>query len=108
MKNKKFNLDKFAKFMAYRLLQIKNYNFDVFYDIKKIVDLKIEKQGYEFPNKIELHLMLRNTGCDLIYPSDPHYQTYLNNNSKIYKLEFCFNSDYFSNEEFCTITTIKL
>jgi hypothetical protein len=108
MKNKKFNLDQFAKFIAYRLLEIKNYNFDVFYDIKKIVELKSQMHGTEKRSNQDLYLMLRDTGCDLIYPNDPNYQFYLTNNSKIYKLEFCFNSDYFSNEEFCKITTIKL
>jgi hypothetical protein len=108
MKNKKFNLDQFAKFIAYRLLEIKNYNFDIFYDIKKIVDLKSQMHGTERPSKREFYLMLRDKGCDLVEKDNNLFDTYLDRSSKVYLLSFCFNSDYFSNEEFCKITTIKL
>ena len=95
--------DQFAKFIAGQILEISQHNFDVFYDIAKIVDLMYEQQtNAESPIKQEFHLMVRASGCDLVRPDDSCYDIYVNRSTKIFKIEFCFNAEYFSNESFVT------
>ena len=98
--------DQFARFMAEQILEIKQYNFDVFYDISKIVneskEVLFSKDSTEKPIKKEYHLMIRSTGCDLVNPSDDCYNTYLDRSDKIFKIVFCFNEEYFINENFVT------
>ena len=98
--------DQFAKFIAGQILEISQYNFDVFYDIAKIVNeaktVITCKESMEKPVKKEYHLMIRPTGCDLVIPGDDCYNIYVDRSTKIFKIEFCFNAEYFSNESFVT------
>ena len=93
---KKYTKDQFAKFIFRKALQISNYNFDMFYDISKITKILFEKRGVSTEKQKDvLHLMLRSTGCDLISPDDVNYKIYNERTDKVYKLEFCWNEDYF-------------
>jgi len=105
MEKLKMTKDEFAVFMANVILKdVKMYQFDAFYDIAKIVRLLQEKRGNSKDAQIdELHLMTRDTGCDLVNIDSEIYETYKRNNRNIYKLRFCWNEDYMSNETFCTI-----
>lgn len=96
--------DQFAKFIASIILDIDNYSFDVLYDIKQVMDLQ-ERNRSESEVKREsiLHLMIRNTGCDLVKPNDTNYREYKLRSTKIYALKFCWNCDYFSKESFCDV-----
>ena len=101
--------DEFAKFIASELLSIKNYNFDLFYDIRKIVDnLQTNRDSHEKPIYETLHLILRDTGCNLVRPNDENYTIYKARSTKIYELVFCYNEDYFSNEHFCIVKMLTV
>ena len=108
MKNKTMTKDEFAVFIANVILtDIQMYQFDVLYDISKIVQLLGEKRANnEDPQTEELHLMTRSTGCDLVSPTNDYYKTHETNSKKIYKLRFCWNEDYMRKEHFCTIIKI--
>jgi len=109
MKTKKMSTDQFARFIAKELLKVKQYNFDLFYDISKITDLYIENMSKTgAPIFDTWFLMLRDTGSHFIHSTDINYDMYANNNSKIYKLKFCYNRDYFyAKYQFCEVTLIK-
>jgi len=108
MTNVTMTNDDFAKFIANEILSIKNYNFDMMYDIKKIV---IEFNKYrgisEKPIETEYHLMLRETGCDLVEPSDELYKTYKQRNDKIFSLLFCWNCYYMHKKSYCIVNQLN-
>ena len=104
----KLDRDQFAKFIAHRLLSIDNYNFDVLYDIKKIVELSNERRSLTpLPAKTTFHLMIRSTGSDMIKPDDENYSIYDDRTSEVYSLEFCWNCDYQSNTPFCIVSQLR-
>ena len=105
---KKLNQDELSKFIANELLKIGNYNFDLFYDIDKIVERFNASRGiHEAPMKETFYLMLRDTGSDLIDSNDENYSIYKLRSSTIYKLIFCWNYGYFYNECFCEVTKLN-
>ena len=62
----KMTKDEFAEFMAKQILRIDFYQFDVLYDIKKIIDQLSANRGItNKPVRTELHLMIRSTGCEI-------------------------------------------
>ena len=101
--------DQFALFMAEVIKGIESYNFDVLYDVAKIIGKSSESRGEtEYPIREELHLMLRSTGCDLITPDDENYKIYDSRSTEVYELSFCWNESYFGNKEsFCIAKRIK-
>jgi hypothetical protein len=108
MKTRNLDLDQLAKFVARKCLKVQRYNFDLFYDIKKIVDLKNnDLHGSEIPSITELHLFLRPFGSWLTSPDTENYQMYFDSNEQVYKLVFCWNCNYFINQSFCKITRLK-
>lgn len=108
METQKLTTDQFAIFMADVIKSVKFYNFDAFYDIAKIVKLKSEKQKDSVnPQKESFFLFSRDTGIDLIDVDNENLDLYIQNNLHQYLIEFCFNSDYFRDESFATIETIK-
>ena len=99
--------DEFAKFIAQAILDIEHYSFDLLYDIKRIMDELAEKRSEtREPQKSNYHLMLRNTGADLIKPDDENYKLYNNRSNIIYSLTFCWNCSYMMGESFCNIDKI--
>ena len=113
MKNEKFNKDSFARFIFNESAKIEMYNFDVFYDIKSIMNTNDEKlREDKFPTEKPIFQtyfwFTRNTGTWLCKEEEETmYKSYENNSTNIFKLEFCLNESYFSNQEYCTITKIK-
>lgn len=101
--------DQFAVFISDLIKDIKVYNFDVFYDIAKIVNEYKSKCGYNdnIPNKDSYFIFYRETGFDMININSDLYEIMYANNSFCYRLDFCFNCDYFRNESFVKIYKIK-
>ena len=103
----RMDYDEFAEFMAKIIFKIDNYNFDVLYDIKTIMTEFAENRSKTDKAIFSTyHLLIRNSGCDLIKPDDENYNLYENRNSKVYCLQFCWNRDYF-NIPFCIMNEIK-
>jgi hypothetical protein len=99
--------DQFSKFIAEQITSMNIYSFDLFYDIRKIMnELFLYQAESNNPIKGTYHLMIRASGSDLIKPDDPNYKTYIRRNDKIYELTFCWNEAYFSKECFCTVNEI--
>ena len=109
MKLGKLDQDEFAKFMVVHVLKIVNYNFDVMYDIKKVVDKFNENRANsEDPIFETLNLMIRDTGSDLIDPSDENYKIYEQRSDEVYSLKFCWNYSYFWGDNvFCEVIKLK-
>lgn len=108
METQKMTTDQFAIFMADVIKSVKMYNFDAFYDIAKIVKIKSEKQKDSvIPQRESFYLFSRDTGIDLIDIENGNLDHYIRNNVHQYLIEFCFNCDYFRDETFATIVTIK-
>jgi len=109
MKNQtKMNQNEFAVFIADVIKGMKSYQFDVFYDIARIVNERKEYcTQHEIRNFAEYHLMVRDTGCDLIYPYELHYEHYMERSTVVYKLVFCWNCDYFIDQPFVTVEKIN-
>lgn len=99
--------DEFAKFIAEQILTIEMYQFDILYDVRRIVDELQENRGNsEKPVLKTFHLMIRSTGCDLVEPNDENYNLFEQRSDKIFCLNFCWNRDYF-NLPFCEVTKFK-
>jgi hypothetical protein len=109
MKTRKLNTDQFAKFMANVIKSVKNYNYDGFYDIAKIVELRKANRGRtDEPIYDEFFLFSRDTGQDLVEVNDLNLNYRIINNTNQWHIKFCWNCDYFSNREyFAIITKIK-
>lgn len=108
MKPKKLTKDEFARFISgVTLNEIENYNFDVMYDIHKIVYYLKVYQGMTEELKTDtFHFMIRKTGCDLVQTNHEYYDTFKQRSEIIYSLEFNWNHDYFD-VPFCTVTKIS-
>ena len=109
MTTKTMTTDQFAKFIAGVIQEIEFYSFDVMYDIKKIVTELNEYRGNsDNPIYSTYHLMVRNTGCDMVEPDSENYSAYDDRTSIIYSLRFCWNTSYFNNStSFCEVTQIR-
>lgn len=109
MKTLKYSKDQTAKFIARQLLKIEKYNFDVFYDIAKIMNEFQEKRNISSEKQFTTyHLLIRKTGCDLVLPSDDCYKTYVERTDSIYEMKFLWNEDYFrTGDKFCEIKRIQ-
>jgi len=104
----KLTQDQFSIWMADRIKEVKNYNFDFFYDIRTITEKMLKNQGNsQNPVFEEIHLMTRDTGSHLVKPEEDHYKTAYQNNTNVYKLIFCWNTSYFYTVPFVTIEKIK-
>ena len=103
------NMDEFARFIASVILEIDHYSFDVLYDVKRIItELNDNRGTSEKAIFSTYHLMVRNTGCDMVKPNDENYSLYNGRTSIIYSLEFCWNTSYFSHETcFCKVTQLR-
>lgn len=108
METRKLTQDQFARFMAEIILSIENYNFDVLYDVRRIMDLFMaHRDRHESPERDSFHLMIRSTGCDMVKESDANYELYDKRSAKIYSLSFCWNYSYMSNEVFCKVIQLR-
>ena len=101
---KSMTQDETAQFVADIMLnKIVTYNFDMMYDISKIVAKLNENRGNSAqPTRETMHLMTRDTGCDLIALDDENYSIYKQRNDTVYEMTFCWNRDYF-NLPFCIV-----
>ena len=113
------NRDEFAKFIFNQNTKIKNYNFDLFHDIAKIVNFAYDSNNYrnEFkeiisdkPVKKEYNFYVKSLGSWLFdkenISSIKHIEKdsdYLNK----YEITIIPNCDYLYNTEFATIKKIK-
>ena len=105
---KKMTQDEFAEFMAKRILCIECYQFDVLYDISRIMIHYNKNRGNTGKViKQTFHLCLRDTGCDMITPDDTNYKTHSDRSDKIYSMEFCWNYSYNYGSYFCELTRVK-
>lgn len=107
MKTQKMTNDQFALFMAEIIKSVEMHNFDAFYDIAKIVKRKSENHGTEIPKRENFYLVTRPTGIDLVSTLDENLDHYLKNNKKHYLITFCWNCDYFRNEEFAVVEELN-
>lgn len=95
--------DQFALWIMQKMGIMNQYQFDMLYDIRKIMtELQAYRGEINSVIKTEYHLMLRDTGCDLVQPSDENYSTYRQRSDTVYKLIFCWNEDYFAHP-FCEV-----
>ncbi len=112
-KTRELTRNQFAKFIANKLLKLKAYNFDLFYDIARITEEhKKQRANYKEPVQTTFHLFLRDTGSDLIDMADiikekDTYKIMKERSIQIYRLRFTFNCDNFYNVPFVIITKIK-
>jgi hypothetical protein len=105
MKTQNLNQDQFALFIANKIINTENYNFDYFYDIAYMVRLINEnRQHTESPNFKTFYLYTRKLGSHL---SEDQNNDLLLNNEEVYKITLCFNYQYFSGQNFATIEQIK-
>ena len=99
--------DEFAQFIAKMIIRIDHYEYDVLYDVSRIMAEHQKYRGdHEAPIYTTYHFMHRCTGSDMVDPSDENYKLFAERNDKIYSLQFCWNRDYF-NVPFCIMETIK-
>lgn len=106
----KLKKDNFTKWLFLKGLRIKNYNFDLIYDIHRI-----QEDNQKFRNNTEkpyykiYTIFFRDLGSHLWTEDDEKdiYNMLLINNETAYQLKFCFNNDYFSNIPFVEIKKIK-
>lgn len=108
---KNYTNDDFAKWLFRKGLKIKNYNYDVFYDISRFASDKMKYQkSTENPIYKKYVIFFREHGSHLFINDFDSLETFnllLNNNEQAYQLTFCFNSDYFRNIPFVSIKKIK-
>lgn len=114
---KKLDKNNFAKFFIDEAQNtIKNYFFDIFYDIRTIMEMNRirEKEIFnEISNKpifTQVVWYLRENGTYLLMEHETNSleTTYDKNSRKKYILTFCINSDYFREEEYCTVNELIL
>lgn len=117
----KMDKDEFAKFMFNIGLSLKNYNFDVCHDIHTIkshemkdlaVAYKINNNSTEtnIPIARKFTLFIREAGTNISIgaQSIDIYNQLLLDAEKAYKMTFCWNSDYFSDDYvYCEVKLIK-
>lgn len=111
------NKDQFAKwFMTTATESIRMYLFDSMYDIRHIMEsnnIALNTHHKDTGSRTNepiyniLYWFNRETGSDICNSDEDIYKTYLNNNTNAFKMTFCVNADYFSNESYCTIEKIK-
>ena len=112
-----FNKDGFAKWMFEQNSKLRMYNFDMFYDIRAILNLEqsaLGKARLENNNSTPcdkpvtscLYLFIRETGT---WISEEHElsPTYMTESKWAYKLTFCWNYSYMRGESFCTMEIVK-
>lgn len=114
---KQLNKNQFAKFIIDESqATIKNYLFDIFYDIRSIMEMNRIKEK-EILSEISTKPVytkctwyIRENGSYLLLENDSNNLeiTYDKNSQKKYILKFCVNSDYFSSLEYCTVKEINL
>ena len=107
--NMKFTQDNFAKFIFSQGLKIKNYNYDLFYDIVQIQkDRQYNSNIHSQPIYRKYYLFIRELGSHLIYEDEKDlFDTLFINNDKVFEITFCFNYTYFRNEYFANIKKLK-
>jgi len=108
---KNLTRDELAKWLAVKLLNIDSYNFDMFYDIAKIIKESDAKRGSNTSEPVvdAYSLYLRPTGCDMVWEFDDSNLTrlYTERSTEIYKLKFTWNCDYLMNVDFCIVERIN-
>ena len=114
---KEMTKDDLAIFMAYKLLKIKNYNFDVFYDIAFIVNqanvMHRDQYGQiitNVPCEYKYTWFLRDTGSYLLHDKDTTTKEHLNkvfDHHSEYQITITSNCDYLHNVPFAKVTKLK-
>ena len=113
-----FNKDGFAKWIFEQNSKLRMYNFDMFYDIRAILNLeqsailkaKSENNNNYYPCDKPvtscLYLFIRDTGT---WISEEHELSpiYMRESKWAYKLTFCWNYSYMRDESFCTMEIVK-
>jgi len=98
---KEMNQDQFAEFIAKIIFKIDFYQFDILYDVSRIMsELNKHRGNSDKAIYTNYHLMIRSTGCDLVHPNDENYSIFKDRSTVIYSLQFCWNCSYF-NVPFC-------
>jgi len=104
---KKLNKNQFAKFVANVIKEIKNYNYDVFYDIVLFNDTI--KETYKESTEKSYYWYIRDNGTHICEIDNLEFINSVKKafeHKKILKLTFC-KEDYKNNFEVVTIETIK-
>ena len=116
---KKLTNDQFAKFMFAQSEKINNYNFDLFHDIRDIVNYCYNCDNYRdetrqiITNKpvIKTYIFfVRPMGTYLFDVNDISNINHVENNCEVinkYKIEITLNHSYLYNEEFAKVTKLK-
>lgn len=118
MKTIKLTNDQFAQWLFNKGLEIENYNFDLMYDITKIIteikntnlrDLNTGDLITDKPVFRAFWLQLRKSGSYLFDYSDKRNiePVKLNFSGKEYKINICVNCSYIYNQAFAEITELN-
>jgi len=106
MKTGNLTRAEFAQEMCKVGTKIKMYNFDIFYDIKTIMELDKENRSLsEHPKTDKFHYFIRETGTWLLKDGDDfNKELFTREFKEYYTLEFCWNTDYIRGTSYCKIT----
>ncbi len=110
MKTGKLSRDEFAIEIFKLGSELKNYNFDVFYDIQRIMDIDKQKRVVtSHPQKDKIHYFTRELGTHIIVSAEKEdINLYNQHNEHYYILDFFWNCDYFAiDSPYVIITKIK-
>ena len=116
---RKMNRDNFAKFIFSKNETIKQYNFDLFHDIAKIIKYAYNSDNYRNENQEiitnkevvkEYIFYVREQGTHLVDASDSKTITHLDlvfNYVEKFKIVIVANCDYLHNIEFAEVTNLN-
>ena len=108
MEKLSLNQDQFAKFLFEIGLKIEIHSFDLFYDIRTILNRYKENLGKGTKLSREtIFLFYRSTGFDICFEGSDLFETYVRNNTTAFKVVFTWNCDYWHKENFAVIEQIK-
>lgn len=110
MKTGKLNRDEFAKEIFNIGANLKNYNFDVFYDIQRIMNIDKEKRGItSHPQTEKIHYFTRETGTHILVSAEKKdIELFAKQGEHHYIFDFFWNCDYFSYDTpYVIITKVK-
>ena len=110
MKTGKLNRDEFAKEMFNIGANLKNYNFDVFYDIQRIMNIDKEKRVVtSHPQTEKIHYFTRELGTHILVSAEKRdVDLFAQHNEHHYILDFFWNCDYFGHHTpYVIVTKIK-
>ncbi len=114
MKTQKMSPDQFSRWLAYRTLEIRNYNFDTIHDAGAIFNRYIKEHkppvDYKIIEQTTMYIFFRENGSWLQYEGSSAYNFAYKYSNKVYKLTFCFNYNYYFSSQrvpFVEIIRIK-